>query len=78
MKICVIGLDCCAPDVIFNDERLVNIRRLMDLGLYGRLESVVPPITVRAWMCMTTNRDLQSEQSDPERRSAQSGKAPSA
>ena len=41
MKICVIGLDCCAPDVVFNDERLVNIRRLMDLGLYGRLESVV-------------------------------------
>src|SRR5580704_15767799 len=57
MKICVIGLDCCAPDVIFNDERLVNIRRLMDLGLYGRLESVVPPITVPAWMCMTTSQD---------------------
>jgi predicted AlkP superfamily phosphohydrolase/phosphomutase len=57
MKICVIGLDCCAPDVVFNDERLVNIRRLMDLGLYGRLESVVPPITVPAWMCMTTSQD---------------------
>ena len=36
MKICVLGLDCAAPDVIFNDERLVNIRRLMDLGTYGR------------------------------------------
>ena len=57
MKICVIGLDCCAPDVVFNDERLVNIRRLMDLGLYGRLESVIPPITVPAWMCMTTSQD---------------------
>src|SRR4029077_17698343 len=57
MRICVIGLDCAAPDVIFRDERLTNIRRLMDVGLYGKLESVVPPITVPAWMCMTTSQD---------------------
>src|SRR5450432_3409692 len=57
MKICVLGLDCAAPDVIFHDERLVNIRRLMDIGVYGRLESVIPPITVPAWMCMTTSQD---------------------
>lgn len=57
MKICVFGLDCAAPEIIFNDERLVNIRRLMDLGVYGRLESVIPPITVPAWMCMCTSQD---------------------
>jgi len=57
MKICILGLDCCAPEVIFGDERLVNIRRLMDAGLYGRLQSVVPPITVPAWMCMSTGQD---------------------
>jgi predicted AlkP superfamily phosphohydrolase/phosphomutase len=57
MKICVLGLDCAAPEVIFGDERLVNIRRLMDLGVYGRLESVVPPITVPAWMCLSTSQD---------------------
>jgi predicted AlkP superfamily phosphohydrolase/phosphomutase len=57
MKICVLGLDCAAPDVIFQDERLVNIRRLMDLGVYGRLRSVIPPITVPAWMCLSTSRD---------------------
>jgi predicted AlkP superfamily phosphohydrolase/phosphomutase len=57
MKICVLGLDCAAPDVIFQDERLVNIRRLMEVGLYGRLQSVVPPITVPAWMCMSTSQD---------------------
>ena len=56
MKICVLGLDCAAPEVIFGDERLVNLRRLMDLGVYGRLESVVPPITVPAWMCMAPAR----------------------
>ena len=57
MKICILGLDCCAPEVIFQDENLVNIRRLMDVGVYGKLESVVPPITVPAWMCMSTSQD---------------------
>lgn len=57
MRICILGLDCAAPEVVFGDERLVNIRRLMDSGVYGRLESVVPPITVPAWMCMTTSQD---------------------
>ncbi len=57
MKICVLGLDCAAPEIVFGDERLVNLRRLMDTGMYGRLESVVPPITVPAWMCMSTSQD---------------------
>ena len=57
MKICVLGLDCAAPEIVFGDERLVNLRRLMSAGIYGRLESVIPPITVPAWMCMTTSQD---------------------
>src|SRR5579863_2816969 len=57
MKICILGLDCAAPEVVFGDERLVNLRRLMDMGVYGRLESVIPPITVPAWMCMCTSQD---------------------
>src|SRR5271165_2535175 len=57
MKICVLGLDCAAPKVAFGDDRLVNIRRLMNSGVYGRLCSVVPPITVPAWMCMSTSQD---------------------
>ena len=57
MKILVIGLDCAAPELLFGDERLENFRRLMDAGCYGRLESVVPPITVPAWMCMATSQD---------------------
>lgn len=57
MKICVLGLDCAAPEILLGDERLKNIRRLMDVGVYGRLESVVPPITVPAWMCMVTSQD---------------------
>jgi predicted AlkP superfamily phosphohydrolase/phosphomutase len=57
MKICVLGLDCAAPEIVFGDERLVNLRRLMEAGAYGRLESVTPPITVPAWMCMCTSQD---------------------
>jgi predicted AlkP superfamily phosphohydrolase/phosphomutase len=57
MKICVIGLACAAPEVIFRDENLTNIRRLMARGVCGRLESVIPPITVPAWMCMATSQD---------------------
>lgn len=57
MKILVLGLDCAAPEILLGDERLVNIRRLMQMGCYGRLESVVPPITVPAWMCMATSQD---------------------
>jgi predicted AlkP superfamily phosphohydrolase/phosphomutase len=57
MKILVIGLDCAAPELLLGDESLSNIRRLMELGCYGRLESVIPPITVPAWMCMSTSQD---------------------
>ena len=57
MKILVIGLDCATPEILFGDERLVNFRRLMEYGCYGKLESIVPPITVPAWMCMATSRD---------------------
>ena len=57
MKICILGLDCAAPEIIFGDERLGNIRHLMEAGVYGQLESVTPPITVPAWMCMSTSQD---------------------
>jgi predicted AlkP superfamily phosphohydrolase/phosphomutase len=57
MKICVLGLDGAAPEVVFHDERMANLRRLMDLGVYGRLRSIVPPTAVPAWMCMAASQD---------------------
>ncbi len=57
MKTLVIGLDSAAPELLFGDERLVNFRRLMENGCYGSLETVIPPITVPAWMCMATSQD---------------------
>src|SRR5215470_3992695 len=57
MRTLLIGLDCAAPEILFAEPRLTNLRKLMARGCYGRLESVVPPITVPAWMCMATSRD---------------------
>lgn len=57
MKILVVGLDCASPEILFGDDSLVNIRRVMDAGCYGNLESVIPPITIPAWMCMATSQD---------------------
>jgi predicted AlkP superfamily phosphohydrolase/phosphomutase len=58
-KVCVIGLDCAAPELVFDlwQDILPNLRRLMQRGIYGPLESVTPPITVPAWMCMMTGKD---------------------
>ena len=57
MRTIVIGLDCAAPEILFGEHRLTNLRQLMSRGCYGRLESVIPPITVPAWMCMSTSQD---------------------
>jgi predicted AlkP superfamily phosphohydrolase/phosphomutase len=57
MRTLLIGLDCAAPEILFTEPRLTNLRQLMSRGCYGRLESVIPPITVPAWMCMATSQD---------------------
>jgi len=57
MKALVIGLSGADPDVLFEDERLTHLRRLMEGGCYGRLESVMPPTAVPAWLCMASSMD---------------------
>jgi predicted AlkP superfamily phosphohydrolase/phosphomutase len=57
MKILVLGLDCAAPELLFGFDDLTNLRGLMEAGAHGRLESVIPPITVPAWMCLATSQD---------------------
>lgn len=58
-KVCLIGLDCADPELVFERWRadLPNLDRLMRSGIWGPLESCIPPITVPAWMCMMTGRD---------------------
>jgi predicted AlkP superfamily phosphohydrolase/phosphomutase len=57
MRILVVGLDCAAPEILLRDESLVNFRRLMTVGCHGHIASVIPPITVPAWMCLSTSQD---------------------
>lgn len=58
-RVMIIGWDCAAPELVFDafKDDMPNTQRLMQEGIYGHLESTIPPITVPAWMCMMTNRD---------------------
>ena len=53
-KVMLIGLDCAEPSLVLERWRdeLPTISGLMERGSYGRLTSVIPPITVPAWSCM--------------------------
>ena len=57
-KVVVIGLDCATPKTLFNDflDDCPNIKKLMENGVYGKLKSSDPPITVPAWMVMSTGK----------------------
>ena len=54
----IIGLDCAEPSLVLERWRseLPTLSGLMERGRYGRLRSVVPPITVPAWSCMMASR----------------------
>jgi predicted AlkP superfamily phosphohydrolase/phosphomutase len=58
-KVAIIGLDCAEPSLVFDRyaKRLPNLSRLRDQGLWGKLRSSDPPITVPAWMSMMSSRD---------------------
>ncbi len=58
MKVVVIGLDCLEPSLVFEkySEHLPNFRRLREKGLWGRMESTIPPITIPAWASMVTGK----------------------
>ncbi len=58
-KVLVIGLDCVEPTLVFEQWRdeLPNFRKVMDGGVWGRLESCIPAITVPAWSSMMSSRD---------------------
>ena len=58
MKVIIVGWDCGSPQLIFDKfkDKLVNVKKIMDEGVWGRLRSVVPPITVPAWRSMVTGK----------------------
>lgn len=57
-KLLVIGLDCAAPNIMFDKlaDQLPNISKMREDGVWGKLRSCDPPITVPAWMVMATGR----------------------
>lgn len=58
-RVAIIGLDCMEPSLLFGPWRaqLPALDALCAGGLWGRLESVVPAITVPAWSCMMSGQD---------------------
>jgi predicted AlkP superfamily phosphohydrolase/phosphomutase len=58
-KLLVFGLDCAAPQLVFDEWRgeLPTLGSLMAQGVWGKLRSTIPPITVPAWTCMMTSQD---------------------
>jgi len=58
-KVAVIGLDCAAPELVFEQWRdeLPCLSAIMETGSWGKLESTCPPITVPAWSCMMSGKD---------------------
>jgi predicted AlkP superfamily phosphohydrolase/phosphomutase len=57
-RVMIIGLDCAEPSLVLDRwrSRLPALSELMEHGMYGRLTSVIPPITVPAWSCMMASR----------------------
>jgi predicted AlkP superfamily phosphohydrolase/phosphomutase len=58
-RVMVIGLDCATPQLVFDRwlDNLPNIRSLVEQGIWGKLRSTDPPITVPAWMSMMTSKN---------------------
>lgn len=58
-KLAVIGLDCAAPQLVFDRFRaeLPILGRLRAGGAWGKLRSTDPPITIPAWAAMFSGKD---------------------
>jgi predicted AlkP superfamily phosphohydrolase/phosphomutase len=58
-KVLVIGWDSAPPDLVFDKfiDKMPNIKRLIDNGIYGELKSTIPAITCPAWMSMLTSKN---------------------
>ncbi|MFQ6051854.1 MAG: alkaline phosphatase family protein [Candidatus Hydrothermarchaeota archaeon] len=58
MRVLVIGLDSAPPELVFDEfiDELPNIKKMVENGIYGKLESIHPPITIPAWISMATSK----------------------
>lgn len=58
MKILVIGLDGVSSELLFSDARLENLRRLMELGCYGKLSYQITPDRMNLWMSLAAGKNV--------------------
>ena len=58
-KVVVFGLDCATPQLVFDkwSKDLPHLSRLMERGIFGPMQSCIPPITIPAWSCMMTSKN---------------------
>jgi len=58
VKVLTVGLDCAAPELLFHEftNELPNFSKLMKEGVYGRLKSCIPAITIPAWAVMMSSK----------------------
>ncbi len=58
-RVLVLGLDSGEPSLVFErfGAEMPNLRRLRNEGVWGKLESVIPPITVPAWASAMSSKD---------------------
>lgn len=58
-KMLVIGLDGAPPELLFDKygEELPHLAQLRQNGVWGKLQSCHPPITVPAWTAMMSSQD---------------------
>jgi hypothetical protein len=60
MRILIIGLEGADPELLFGDERLTNIRRLMEFGCFGLLESRHYAGNMAAWIHMAASQEAHA------------------
>ena len=58
-KLIVVGLDCLEPSYAFERwaDHMPNLTKLRQRGVWARMRSTIPPITIPAWQCMVTGKD---------------------
>lgn len=57
-RVCVLGIDCMSPEIVFGSMRdvLPNFAKLLEESEFGILQSSFPPTTIPAWMSMFTGK----------------------
>ena len=60
IKSLILGLDGATWDVIkplAEEGKLPTLKKLMEEGVWGNLESTIPPVTGPAWVSFATGRN---------------------